>query len=73
VETHLIDAPSGVGDGFAASEVGFKIFCAGQFPLWIGPTDQTYLAIVHLQGDLCEEHGWDDHPTDHTKCADFDF
>jgi archaemetzincin len=26
-------------------------------------TDPTYLAIVHLQGDPCEEHGWDDHPT----------
>jgi len=20
--------------------------------------DQTYLAIVHLQGNPCEEHGW---------------
>ena len=36
-------------------------------------TDQTYLAIAHLRGDLCEEHGWDDHQTDNTKCVGFDF
>jgi hypothetical protein len=36
-------------------------------------TEQTYLAIVHLQGDPCEEHGWDDHQTDNTKCVDLIF
>jgi hypothetical protein len=56
-QTYAINAPGGVGDGFTASDVSFKIFL-----LWtVGFTDgteQTYLAIVHLQGDPCEEHGW---------------
>ena len=57
VETHLIDAPGGVGDGFTASEVGFKIPLLWTVSFTDG-TEQTYLAIVHLQGDPCEEHGW---------------
>jgi hypothetical protein len=75
-ETHILDAPGGghpdaLGDGFTASEVGFKIF------MWwnVGFTDgttQTYLAIVHLKGDPCEEHGWDDSLTTNTKCVDLD-
>jgi hypothetical protein len=35
-------------------------------------TDQTYLAIVHLQGDPCEEHGWDYHASTNKKCVDLD-
>jgi hypothetical protein len=35
-------------------------------------TDQTYLAIVHLQVDQREEDGWDDHPTNERKCVDLD-
>ena len=57
VETYVIDAPSAVGDGFTASDVGFKIFLFWTVSFTDG-TDQTYLAIVHLQGDPCEEHGW---------------
>ena len=56
-QTYAINAPNGVGDGFTASDAGFKIF-----QLWtVGfadGTEQTYLAIVHLKGDPCEEHGW---------------
>jgi hypothetical protein len=76
VETHLIDAPGGghpdaLGDGFTASEVGFKIFLFWTISFTDG-TDQTYLAIVHLKGDPCEEHGWDDHPNTDTTCVDLD-
>lgn len=57
LQTYAINAPNGVGDGFTASDAGFKIF-----QLWtVGfadGTEQTYLAIVHLKGDPCEEHGW---------------
>ncbi|HJU34532.1 MAG TPA: hypothetical protein VJ695_05365 [Nitrososphaera sp.] len=62
-ETRVIDAPGGVGDGFTASEVGFKIFMWWQLSFTDGK-GQTYLAIVHLNGDTCEERGWDDHPRD---------
>jgi hypothetical protein len=77
LQTHIIDAPGGghpdaLGDGFTASHVGFKIFL-----FWIvsftDGTEQTYLAIVHLQGDPCEEHGWDYHQNTDTTCVDFDF
>jgi hypothetical protein len=57
VETHLMDNPGAVGDGFTASEVGFKIPLLWTVSFTDG-TEQTYLAIVHLQGDPCEEHGW---------------
>jgi len=61
-ETYLNAVPGGghldaLGDGYTASEVGFKIFLWWQVFFTDG-TDQTYLAIVHLQGDPCEEHGW---------------
>lgn len=57
IETHVIDAPDEVGDGFTASEEGFEIFMWWTVSFTDG-TDQTYVAIVHLQGDDCEEHGW---------------
>ncbi len=49
-----INAPGGVGDRFTASEVGFKIFLWWQVSFTDG-TEQTYLAIVHLKGDPCQE------------------
>jgi hypothetical protein len=56
-QTYAINAPNGVGDGFTPSDVGFKVFL-----IWtVGfadETEQTYLAIVHLKGDSCEDHGW---------------
>jgi hypothetical protein len=68
IETHVIDAPDELGDGFTASDEGFEIF------MWwtvsfTDETDQTYLAIVHLEGDDCEEHGWTE-STDGTSCVD---
>jgi hypothetical protein len=69
VETYVIDAPRSVGDGFTANERGFKIFLWWQV-LFIDGSEQTYVAILHLQGDPCEEHGWD---RQGTKCVDFDF
>ena len=57
LETHIIDNPGGVGDGFTASDIGFKIFMWWDVGFTDG-TEQTYLAIVHLKGDPCEEHGW---------------
>jgi hypothetical protein len=72
LQTHVIDAPNAVGDGFTASEVGFKIFLFWTVSFTDG-TDQTYLAIVHLKGDPCEEHGWDYHQNTDTTCVDFDF
>jgi hypothetical protein len=75
-ETYLNDVPGGgdpdaLGDGYTANENGFEIFL-----WWVAEftdgTDQTYLAIVHLQGDECEEHGWDDGPNDDTTCVDLD-
>jgi hypothetical protein len=57
LQTHAINAPIGVGDGFTASDVGFKIFLFWRVSFTDG-TEQTYLAIVHLKGDRCEEHGW---------------
>ncbi|MDQ3853187.1 MAG: hypothetical protein M3299_10175 [Thermoproteota archaeon] len=76
LETHIIDAPGGghpdaLGDGFTASEVGFKIFMWWDVGFTDG-TEQTYLAIVHLRGDPCEEHGWDYSLTTNTKCVDLD-
>lgn len=57
LETYLNTVPGAVGDGYTASEVGFKIFLWWQVFFTDG-TDQTYLAIVHLKGDPCQEHGW---------------
>ncbi len=62
IETYLNDVPGGghpdaLGDGYTASEEGFRIFLWWQVEFTDGTT-QTYLAIVHLQGDDCEEHGW---------------
>lgn len=76
LQTHILDAPRGghpdaLGDGFTASEVGFNIFLFWTVSFTDG-TEQTYLAIVHLQGDPCEEHGWDDDPNDDTSCVDLD-
>ncbi len=56
-QTHTFDAPGAVGDGFTASDVGFKIFLFWMVSFTDG-SEQTYLAIVHLKGDPCEEHGW---------------
>jgi hypothetical protein len=57
LETYLNTAPGHVGDGYTASDVGFKIFLWWQVFFTDG-TEQTYLAIVHLKGDPCQEHGW---------------
>jgi hypothetical protein len=57
LETYLNTVPGGVGDGYSGSEVGSKIFLRWQVFFTDG-TEQTYLAIVHLKGDPCEEHGW---------------
>ena len=72
LQTHAINAPNGVGDGFTAGDVGFKIFLFWTVGFEDG-TDQTYLAIVHLKGGPCEEHGGDYHRNTNTKCLDFDF
>jgi hypothetical protein len=73
-ETYLNDVPGGgdpdaLGDGYTANEIGFEIFLWWTVSFTDG-TEQTYLAIVHLQGDECEEHGWDDGRD--TTCVDFD-
>ena len=70
-QTYAINAPNGVGDGFTASDVGFKIFLLWTVSFTDG-TEQTYLAIVHLQGDPCEEHGWD-YSRGGTTCVDPNF
>ena len=57
LQTHAINGPNGVGDGFTASDAGFKIFLFWTLSFTYG-TEQTYLAIVHLKGDPCEKHGW---------------
>jgi hypothetical protein len=54
-ETYSINAPAGVGDGYTASEIGFRLFLWWQVFFTDG-TEETYLAIVHLKGDPCEEH-----------------
>ena len=53
LQTHAINAPNGVGEGFTASDVGVKIilFWTGGFA---DGTEKTYLEIVHLKGDPCE-------------------
>jgi hypothetical protein len=61
--------PDALGDGYTANENGFEIFLWWTVSFTDG-TEQTYLAIVHLQGDECEEHGWDDGSD--TTCVDFD-
>jgi hypothetical protein len=68
-ETYVIDAPRGVGDGFTANEIGFKIFLWWQVQFTDG-TEQTYVAILHLHGDPCEEHGWVDDSRNGIKCID---
>ena len=68
IETHVIDAPDEVGDGFTASDEGFEIFMWWTVSFTDG-TEQTYLAVVHLEGDECEEHGWTE-STDSTSCVD---
>ena len=57
VETYLNRLPDDLGDGFTANEEGFEIYMWWTVEFTDG-TDQTYVAIVHLQGDDCEEHGW---------------
>ena len=49
--------PDALGDGYTASEEGFEIFLWWTVSFTDG-TEQTYLAVVHLEGDECEEHGW---------------
>ena len=49
VETHLIDAPGGVGDGFTASEVGFKYLCCGQFPLLMELNRHTWQLSIYKE------------------------
>ena len=70
IETHVIDAPDEVGDGFTASEEGFEIFMWWTVSFTDG-TDQTYVAIVNLEGDECEEHGWVE-SSEGTRCFDPD-
>ncbi|MDP8886962.1 MAG: hypothetical protein M3M91_04135 [Thermoproteota archaeon] len=57
LEIYRNTVPGAVGDGYTASDVGFKIFLWWEVSFTDG-TDQTYLAIVHLKGDPCQEHGW---------------
>jgi hypothetical protein len=66
VQTHVIDAPILGEDLFTANEVGFDIVMWWTVEFTDG-TDQTYAAVVHLEGDPCEEHGWIDFGGD--KCA----
>jgi hypothetical protein len=73
-QTYLNDVPGGgdpdaLGDGYTANENGFEIFLWWTVSFTDG-TEQTYLAVVHLEGDECEEHGWDDGSD--TTCVDFD-
>jgi hypothetical protein len=75
LETYLNAVPGGgdpdaLGDGYTASDVGLRIFLWWQVFFTDG-TDQTYLAIVHLQGDPCEEHGWA-YSRSGTTCVDPD-
>jgi hypothetical protein len=70
LETHVIDAPVEVGDGFTASEEGFEIYMWWTVSFTDG-TDQTYVAIAHLEGDECEEHGWVESSSG-TSCFDPD-
>jgi hypothetical protein len=70
LQTYVINAPRGVGDGFTASDVGFKIFLFWHVSFTDG-TDQRYMAIVHLKGDPCEENGWD-YSRGGTACVDLD-
>jgi hypothetical protein len=70
VQTYVINAPRGVGDGFTASDVGFKVFLFWHVGFTDG-TGQIYMAIVHLKGDPCEEHGWD-YSRGGTACIDLD-
>ena len=57
LQTHSINSPNGVGNGFTASDLGFKIFLFWTVSFTDG-SEKTYLEIVHLKGDPCEEHGW---------------
>ena len=67
-----LDTPGDVGDGYTASEIGFTIFLWWEVHFTDG-SDQTYLAIVHLQGDECKEHGWVGRPSNRcTECVDLD-
>ena len=68
LETHIINNPGAVGDGFTPSDVGFKVFMWWNVGFSDG-TGQTYLAIVHLKGDPCEEHGWS-YSRGGTTCVD---
>jgi hypothetical protein len=71
LETYLNSVPGGVGDGYTASDIGFKIFLWWQVFFTDG-TDQTYLAILHLKGDPCEKHGWEYFEVNPDKCVDPD-
>jgi hypothetical protein len=62
--------PDALGDGYTASEEGFEIFLWWTVSFTDG-TEQTYLAVVHLEGDECEEHGWVS-SRDGTTCFDPD-
>jgi hypothetical protein len=69
VETHVIDAPGEVGDGFTANEVGFTIYM-WWVVFYTDGTNQTYVAIAHLEGDPCEEHGWVESGSGSNRCFD---
>lgn len=56
-QTYTINSPGSVGDGFTASDNGFKIFLLWTLSFTDG-SEQTYLATVLLKGDPCGEHGW---------------
>jgi hypothetical protein len=71
LETYLNTVSAAVGDGYTASDGGFKIFLWWQVFFTDG-TEQTYLAIVHLKGDPCQEHGWV-YSRSRTTCVDPNF
>jgi TIR domain-containing protein len=76
IQTYINGVPGGgdsdaLGDGYTASEKGFKIFLWWEIHFTDG-TVQTYLAVVRLKGDNCQKYGWDYAPTDETRCVDLE-
>jgi hypothetical protein len=56
LETYIISAPDGVGDGFTGGDKGLKVFLRWDVSFTDG-TDQTYVAILILKGDHTRSTG----------------
>ena len=58
IETHVIDAPDEVGDGFTASDEGLRYSYGGQFPLQMELSRDTWQLSICREIPAKNIDGW---------------